>query len=64
MKLLTLVNLLKSGSSVGIDKISSVVVKGVILEISMPVNIIINLSLNCGQFNNQLKIAAIIPIYK
>ena len=63
-EIINIENLLKSGSSVGIDEISSVVVKAVILEISIPLNIIINLTLNSGQFPNQLKIAKIIPIYK
>ena len=62
-EIIKIVNLLKSGSSVGIDEIYSVVVKAVILEISTPLNTIINLSLNSGQFPNQLKIAKIIPIY-
>ena len=58
-EIINIVNLLKSGSSVSIDEISSVVVKAVILEISIPINTIINLSLNSGQFPNQLKIAKI-----
>ena len=63
-EIINIVNLLKSGSSVGNNEISSVVVKAVILEISKPLNTIINLSLKSGQFPNQLKIAKIIPIYK
>ena len=63
-QLINIVNLLKSGSSVGIDELSSVVIKAVILEISIPLNTISNLSLNSGQFSNQLKIAKIITIYK
>ena len=63
-EIINIVNLLKSGRSVGIDEISSVVVMAIILEISMPLNTIMNLSLNSGQFPNQLKIAKIIPIYK
>ena len=57
--IINIVNLLKSGRSVGIDEKSSVLVKAVILEISIPLNTIINLSLNSGQFPNQLKIAKI-----
>ena len=52
-EIIDIVNLLKSGSFVGIDEISSVVVKAVILETSIPLNTIINLSLNSGQFSNQ-----------
>ena len=63
-EIINIVNLLKYGSSVGIDEISSVVVKAVILEISKPLNTIINLSLKSGQFPNQLKIAKFLPIYK
>ena len=47
-EIINIVHLLKSGSSVGIDEISSVVVK-----ISIPLNTIINLCLNSGQFRNQ-----------
>ena len=63
-EIINIVNLLKSGNSVGFDEISSVVVKAVILEISIPLNTIINLSLNYGQFSNQLKIAKLEPNYK
>jgi hypothetical protein len=55
---------MKPKNSTGHDKLSALFLKQVGLELSYPLNILINKSLLEGQFPDMFKIAKVIPVYK
>ena len=55
---------LKTKSSCGHDGLSVKILKQIIYELSSPITLIINQSLNTGIFPDRLKIAKVIPVYK
>ena len=59
-----IVSMLKTSSSKGFDDIASKIVKSMIDEILCPLTTIFNISLQRGEFPDQLKIAKLVPIYK
>ncbi len=59
-----LIDSLKNKHSCGHDGISSVLLKSVKHEIAVPLTLLINKSLSCGEVPDQMKLAKIIPIYK
>jgi len=59
-----IINKLKSKTSVGVDDISTKLLKEIKNEIAKPVTLIINQSLSTGIFPDLLKIGKISPIYK
>ena len=59
-----IVIMLKTSSSKDFDDIAPKIVKIVMDEIVCPLTTIFNISLQRGEFPNQLKIAKIVPIYK
>ena len=63
-QILKIIDKLQSKSSCGIDGMSTKLIKILKLEISKPLTLIINQSLNTGIFPDQLKIAKVIPLYK
>ena len=58
------IKLLKPKTSTGPDDISSWLLKQINKSICKPLSILINKSMENGQFPNNLKIAKIVPIYK
>ena len=63
-KIENIVQLLKQTNSIGYDELSSYVVKKTILDISVPLRMVFNISLTLRQFPDSLKIAKIVPICK
>ena len=63
-KVCHVINTLKLSNSKGINGISSVIVKSVVVNIAIPLISIFNKSLELGKFPDKLKIAKICPIYK
>jgi hypothetical protein len=59
-----IINSLKNKSSVGIDGISTTLLKSIAPAIIHPLTLIINQSLYTGIFPDKLKIAKVIPLYK
>ncbi len=59
-----IVQKLKSKSSSGYDGISNTLLKFIIKEISMPLNVVFNKSLKEGIFPDKMKLAEVIPLYK
>ena len=59
-----IINNLKSKRSMGIDNISSILLKASVNVIAKPLTSIINQSLLSGKFPQKLKIAKVIPIHK
>ena len=58
------INELRNKSSIGIDGISSILLKQVKNELCKPITYLINCSINTGVFPDDLKIAKVIPIFK
>ena len=52
-----IVQMLKQTNSIGYDRLSSYVIKKTILDISVPLSMVFNISLTLGQFPDPLKIA-------
>ena len=50
--------------STGNDGLSSRIIKSTIMKITDPLTLIVNKSLNTGQFPDLLKIAKVVPIHK
>lgn len=63
-EILNIVSNLKNKNSCGHDDISNVIIKYVITTIVRPLVHIVNNSMRCGIFPNQLKLAIIVPIHK
>jgi hypothetical protein len=59
-----IIDSLKSKSSQGIDKLSSILLKKIKSPLIKPISVLINQSLESGIFPDRLKIAKILPIYK
>ena len=59
-----IVQLLKQTNSVGYDGLSSDVIKKTILDISVPLSMVFNISVTLGQFPDPLKVSKIVPIFK
>ena len=59
-----IINKLKPKTSCGVDKISNSLLKFINLEITKPLTLIINQSIQTGIFPNKLKLARVLPIYK
>ena len=59
-----IITMLKSSFTKDNDDISSKIVKNVIMEITSPLSIFVNVSLLTGIFPDKLKIAKIVSIYK
>ncbi|KAI0238435.1 hypothetical protein LSAT2_010850, partial [Lamellibrachia satsuma] len=59
-----IINNLKSKRSMGIDNISSILLKASVNVIAKPLTSIINQSLLSGKFPQKLKIAKVIPVHK
>ena len=55
---------LKTRSSCGLDGLSVKILKQIKYELSSSITLIINQSLNTGNFPERIKIAKVIPIYK
>jgi len=55
---------MKPSNSKGCDQISSTILKNIMTTIAVPLSVLINRSLNEGQFPDLLKIAKVVPIYK
>jgi len=59
-----IIHKMKPTSSKGYDEISSTILKNIMISIAIPLSILINRSLNEGQFPDLLKIAKVVPLYK
>ena len=59
-----IIQMWKQTNSIGYDGLSSYVIKKTILDISVSLSIVFNISLTLGQFPDPLKVAKIVPIYK
>lgn len=60
----TVIRNLKNTNSMGIDCISTKIIKNVCLQIALPLTYIINLSVELGVFPDKLKIGVVTPIFK
>ena len=60
----TIVMSLKSKTSYGYEYISNALLKQLVSVIKLPITIIFNKSLSCGEFPDLMKIAKVIPLYK
>ena len=63
-EIVSIANNLKNKNSVGVDNISTKLLKQIINPIAHPLSRIINQSFIMGMFPNKLKIARVIPIFK
>ena len=62
--IITVINSLTNKSSVGIDCISTILLKCITPSIIKPLTLITNQIMKTGVFPNKLKVAKVIPIYK
>ena len=63
-EILTLIKLLPNKGSSGYDKIDNILLKKIGTEVSEPISLITNLSLETGIFPDLMKNALVVPLYK